>query len=267
MWISCRIRSDSHTLSDAAFRILQLAQANTRVHHVQARDFIVSVRSRDLEPEAVQLQRAHHVINALLIALNVGCLGLFYYAEDPWTHPVLSIADDLEGTNSRGRALVVKSDTGYEELQPLQEHDVYNTVLIFGIVAREDTTVLTGEYCRGLLLLRMNFHLLNFRREAVLCFYRALEHFVAARILGVSKLKNELKDLQRGLRQLSDAEDLIGELATVYRLRSSQVAHSQSAQKELSVDDVMKTKVFLDFVMHKTFKEQANRLMQVRRTA
>ena len=48
---------------------------------------------------------------------------------------------DLNGKNSRGGALVVTSDTSFEELKPINETDVYNTALIFGIIAREESKV------------------------------------------------------------------------------------------------------------------------------
>lgn len=113
----------------------------------------------------------------------------------------------------------------------------------------------------------MNVLELNFRREAFLCFYRALEHFAANRILKVRRLSNELRDLQRAMRTLTDDDELIEELRTVYKIRSSQVAHSQDVQHDVSQDDLMKTKVFLDFVMHKTFKDEANIVMSARRAA
>lgn len=266
MWISCQVRSDSHTLTDAPFRLLQLPDSNIRVQHVRERDFVISVRALEDPPtEAAKAHCAHHTINAILIALNAGAIGSFYWYNDPWVHPVLTIADDLEGTNSRGSALIVESNTTHEELNPLEEQDIYNAVLIFGIVAREDSNVLTGEYCRGLLLLRMNFYELNFRREAFLCFYRALEHFVAARILGVKKLRNELRDLQRGLASMGASQEVQDELRDLYAIRSSQVAHSQVGQREITLEEVLKTKAFLDFIMHKTFKKEADHIIQARR--
>jgi|GEM_PF-5647943 len=268
MWISCRVRSDSHTLNDASFRLLQLPDSNIRIQEVRERDFVISVCALDgPQIETVKVHHAHHTINAVLIALNAGTIGSFYWLNDPWVHPVLTIADDLEGNNSRGSALIVESDTTYEELKPLEEQDIYNAILIFGIVAREDSNVLTGEYCRGLLLLRMNFYELNFRREAFLCFYRALEHFVAARILGIKKFRNELRDLQRGLAEVGASQELQNELREVYAIRSSQVAHSQIGQRDITFEDVLKTKVFLDFIMHKTFKKEADRIMQERHNA
>lgn len=268
MWISCRVRSDSHTLTDAPFRLLQLPDSTIRVQCVRERDFVISVRALDeAQVEAAKVHYAHHTINAALIALNAGTIGSFYWYNDPWVHPVLTIADDVEGRNAKGSALIVESNTTYEELKALEEQDIYNSMLIFGIVAREDSNVLTGEYCRGLLLLRMNFYELNFRREAFLCFYRALEHFVAARILRVKKLRNELRDLQRGLAMMGASQEAQDELRELYAIRSSQVAHSQIGQRDITSDEVIKIKAFLDFIMHKTFKKEANQIMRERRDA
>jgi hypothetical protein len=268
MWVSCRLRTDSHTLTSSAFRLFQLDASNIRIHDVREHDLLISVRPLNTDvPETAQLHECHRVITAMLIALNVGALGTFAFAQDPWAHPVLTAADDLAGANARSSALVVEADTAYPERRQIEEVDVENSALVFGIIARERTPVLTGEYCRGLLLARMNVLELNFRRESFLCFYRALEHFVANRLLKVRRLSNELRDLQRGLRMLTDDQELNDELRTVYRIRSSQVAHSQGTQSEISQDDLIKTKVFLDLVMHKTFKEEANRAMAARRDA
>ena len=268
MWVSSKIRSDSHTLVSDAFRLFQQADSNIQIREVREHDLVLSVRPPSAHgSESEQLHDCHRVINAMLIALNVGSLGTFTLDEDPWAHPILTIGDDLEGKNSRKAALIVKPETAYPDRQQLTDRDVENSALVFGIVAREKTPVLSGEYLRGLLLMRLNVLELNFRRESFLCFYRALEHFAANRILKVRKLSNELRDLQRAMRTLTDNEELIKELRTVYRIRSSQVAHSQIDQVEISQDDLLKTKVFLDFVMHKRFKAEADAEMLARREA
>ena len=268
MWVSSRIRTDSHILTSEPFRLFQLDKSNIRIHGVCEHDFVLSVRPlHEDAPEPAQIHDCHRVIAAMLIALNIGALGTFTFDRDPWVHPILTVADDLDGLGSRTAALVVEPETTYPKRQQITERDVENCALVFGIVARERTPILTGEYLRGLLLMRMNVLELNFRRESFLCFYRALEHFAVNRILKIRKLSNELRDLQRALRTLTDNDELIEELRTVYRIRSSQVAHSQNNQVEVTQDDLLKTKVFLDFVMHKTFKEEANAAMSARRDA
>jgi hypothetical protein len=266
MWISCRVRSDSHTFSETPFRVFQSTESTIRIHQVRERDFLVSVGGfADSAPEQLRLLQAHHAINAIIIAFNVGTVGNFYWHTDPWVHPVLTMGDDLEGTNERSSALVVPSDTEHIEARELSDGDVVNAALVFGIVARETSTAVTGEYCRGLLLLRMNFGSLNFRKEAFMCFYRALEHFVASRILGIPKLKNELRDMKRAIVKLAPSlPGILDELENLYILRSSQVAHSQNEQRDISTDEVLKIKIFLDLVVHQTFKPRANEMLAAR---
>lgn len=266
MWISCRIRSDSHTLSETVFRLFQSNTSNIRIHRVQENDFVVSVQTYDdTEPESIQIYKGYHIINAMIISLNVGSLGGFYWYDDPWVHPVLTLTDDLTGKNPRSTALIMPSDTKFEKLSPLEESDIQNVALIFGILAQEKSNIITDEYCRGLLLLRMNFYEINFRREAFLCFYRAFENFVTMRILNIPKLNNELKDLQQGLSKVGASQELIEELKELYIIRSSQIAHSQIDQRDISLDEVMKIKIFLDFIIHKTFKTQAINTLETQR--
>ncbi|MDF1817247.1 MAG: hypothetical protein P1U54_01255 [Immundisolibacteraceae bacterium] len=259
MWISSPVCSDSHILKPESFQLFQRDDSNIRIHEVRKHDFVLSVRPlHENAPESAQIHDCHRVISSMLVALNTGVIGTFRFSQDPWAHLVLNVREELKGSSSRTTALIVDPDTEYSERKDITEHNVKNCALIFGIIARESTSVLTGEYLRGLLLMRMNVLELNFRRESFLCFYRALEHFAANRILKVTKLSNELRDLQRALRKLTDDDELIGELQNVYRIRSSQVAHSQNDQEDISLDDLLKTKVFLDFVIHKTFKKEAN---------
>lgn len=266
MWITCRIKSHSHTLGNKAFRLLQSDASNMRVHKISEREFSLSVRPRHPEsPQLEQLAECHQVILCFLIALNVGSLGAFAWADEPWVHPVFTVTQDMDGTQGYRAAIVARSSMQHGEPTELKEADIYNVVLVFGIVARERTSVLTGEYARGLLLLRMNFAELNFRREAFMCFYRAFEHFVASRILKVSKLSNELKDLQRGLRKITQSQEIIDEFRSIYAIRSSQAAHSQVKQREITLEEVLKVKVFLDIVMNTEFKREANAAMQERR--
>jgi hypothetical protein len=266
MWISCRIRTDSHILTDTAFLKLKLPESNIRVSEVTERDFLLSIRSIEGQDatERTYVPHAHHVIKTFLVAINVATLGIFYWSAEPWVHPVLFMSDDFENKEVRAIALIATSSNTFEELKTIDEFEVQNAVIIFGVLAREKTIDLESEYSKGLLLLRMNFYDINFRREAFLCFYRALENFVAVRILRVRKLKNELFDLQKAIAQLGASQELIDELREIYTTRSSQVAHAQVTPREITFEEVMKAKVFLDFVMHKTFKVQGVEMLEAR---
>ena len=267
MWISCHIKSDSHILTEAAFRVLTLQESNIRVADVSAHEFLLSVRSfDDLDSQDhPHLHQGHSVIRAFLVAINVATFGMFYWSAEPWVHPVLFMSEKLEIAGRGISALVAKSDNTFDTRKKLDDREVQNALIIFGILAREKKPTLEEEYSKGLLLLRMNFYEFNFRREAFLCFYRGLENFVAMRILKVKKLKNELRDLQRAIASIGGSQQIVDELREVYTTRSSQVAHAQGAPRNISFEDVMKAKVFLDFVIHKTFKTQGIKILESRR--
>lgn len=117
------------------------------IHKVSEREFTLSVRPRHPEsPEFEQLAEAHQVILCFLIALNVGSLGTFIWAEEPWVHPVFAITEDMEGKRGYRAALIAQSSMQCGELTEIKEADIYSAILVFGIVARERTSVLTGEY-------------------------------------------------------------------------------------------------------------------------
>jgi hypothetical protein len=263
-WISCRIRTSSHTLTPAAFRVLQLAESTIRVSDVQSETFRIAFghfNEQDI-PERTKVHHAHNGTLIFLVALNVATIGLFYWAVDPWTHPVYGLQDEPESAPVRMGSLIATPDTTFEKRKDLTDFDVQNALIIFGMLAKEKDQFLEREYIRGILLLRMSFYDINFCREAFMCFWRALENFIGVRILKVSKLKNELRDLQRGLTMVGASTELVSELRDVYAIRSSQVAHAQVAPRLVTFDEVMKTKVFLDFVMHKTFKAQGVQILE-----
>lgn len=212
-----------------------------------------------------KLHEAHHIIRTFLVSFNVASIGYFYWANAPWLHPILSTSSDLDGANSSDTALIAEPQHTFERRELLTKLAVQNAILIFGIFARERSFALDTEYVKGILLLRMQFCDIHFRTDAFMCFYRALEFFVASRLLKVKKLTNELKDLQRGLATIGLDGGVLDEFKQIYIIRSSLAAHTQTQPRAVTFDEVMKAKVFLDFVIHKTFVAQGNALMQVRR--
>jgi len=171
--------------------------------------------------------------------------------------------DDLDGANSRGVALFVEPPlVEMGKHVPFAEKDEYKAILLFGVFSRGSANVLENEYCKGLLLLRMQFGEINFLRDAFMCFYRVLEHFATHRVLGVPRLQNELKQLQFCLRSLGFGDALVAEMKELYTIRSSQTAHAQLMQKRITGDDVLKLKVFVDALLHKTLLLEANGLME-----
>ena len=269
MWISCTLETSSHTLSSEAFSVLQNSQANTRIRVLSETQMLISVRHPGPETDSSleRLHHAHQVIRTFLISFNVASIGYFYWTNAPWIHPVLSTTSDLDGADRSDDALIAKPEHNFEHKDPLTKLAVQNAILIFGIFAKESSVALDTEYTKGILLLRMQFCDINFRTEAFMCFYRALEFFVTSRLLKVKKLTNELKDIQRGLATVGLDGDVLDEFKQIYVIRSSLAAHTQIQPRSLTFDEVMKAKVFLDFVIHKTFVEQGTLLMQTRHDA
>lgn len=263
MWISAPIQTDSHRLSEQAFALLMGPGSEIRVQDVSENAFLVSVLapedSSDDEPRAAL--GGHKAQRLFLIALNVATLGRFYWADEPWVHPIVHVSESLESERHQG-TIVVRPAALDLPLADLSERDVQNAAILFGTMARHPDSSLEAEYARGLLLMRMHYFDIDFRREAFACFYRALEYFAAHRILHVKKLKNELRDLQRAIESLGMAKELLGELKGIYAVRSSQVAHAQTIPRDVTLEEIMKTKTFLDFVMFKTYKRQGVKMLE-----
>lgn len=264
MWTSCELQTSSHSLSQEAFSVFASSQGNTRIQVLSSSELRISVQHIGDASDSTldKLAAAHHAIQLYLIALNVASLGYFYWKQAPWLHPVFTLSKELGGANATQSALIATPEHTYPAIEPVSKLMVQNAILVFGMLAKERTFALDSEYAKGLLLLRMRFANVHFRTEAFMCFYRALEYFIASRVLGLSKLSNELKDIQRGLELVGLGGILAKEFKEIYVLRSSQAAHTQVTPRDLTFDEVMKAKIFLDFVIHKTFVAQGNAIMQ-----
>lgn len=260
MWTSCVLETSSSILSSEAFSALQESKANTQIVVLSESHLRISVRhvGPATDSQTMKLHHAHQVIRMFVIAFNVASLGYFYWKNGPWLHPVLTTSGSFDVAEGSDSALIAEPSNTFESKEPVSELTVQNAILIFGILAKEPNSTLDAEYTKGVLLLRMQFCDVHFRTEAFMCFYRALEYFVASRLLKVRKLTNELKDMQRGLAVAGLDPKLLDEFKEIYIIRSSQAAHSQILPRALAFDEVMKAKIFLDFVIHKTFVAKGN---------
>lgn len=266
MWISCNLKTSSHTLSSEVFSVFQSGNANTRICIVSDNEMTISVRHIEAEDDkSLQIfHDAHHVINSFLIAFNVASMGFFYWKNIPQLCSIFSTSSDFDGANRVVSALIAEPEHHFENKVPLTKIDVKNAILVFGILAKESSFAIDNEYIKGILLLRMQFYDVNFRTEAFICFYKALEFFVTSRILKTNKLENELKDIQRGLEIIGMKKELYDEFKNIYIIRSSLAAHTQKEPRALTFDEVMKAKIFLDFVIHRTFVTKGHALMKAR---
>lgn len=263
MWASCRIISEAHILPVGSFKRFQSEQLNTRIIRTDEHHLRISVRPPTRCSPDQHIYHSHHVIKALVLALNVGSMGNFYWENGPWAHPILSITDNLDGADSQEVALIAESppaDLG--QLRPFSDMDEYRVTLLFGVFARGSAHVLENEYCRGLLLHRMQFCEIDFRRDAFMCFYRVLEHFVTRRVLSAPRLQNELKEIQLCIRSLGFGDALVDEMRELYVIRSSQTAHAQNAQRLITGDEVLKMKLYTDALLFRTLFAEANDIME-----
>lgn len=268
MWASCILQSDTHIIELDSLNLLQSEELNIRAVRIDGKRLRAHVRAPIPSTRDEHLHHAHHAIKALVLSLNVGSFGHFYWESGPWAHPILTLSDNLDGAPQQRVALVTEPvAASFGEPRPFSQMDEYRSVLLFGVFARGSAHVLESEYCRGLLLFRMQFCDIDFRRDAFMCFYRVLEHFLTRRVLGRPRLQNELKDIQSCIRQLGLGEDIVDEMKELYLVRGSQTAHAQNLQRQITADEVMKIKVFVDAILFKILLNEANEIMERRQGA
>jgi hypothetical protein len=263
MWVSCGIISETHSLPIGSFKRFQSEGLHTRITRLDEHHLRISVKPSAQCSAGQHIHRAHYVIRKLVLALNVGSLGHFYWENGPWAHPILTVTDELNGANPQDFALVVDSPkVDLEDMRPFSDVDEYRAALLFGVFARGSAHVLEDEYCRGLLLNKMQYCDIDFRRDAYMCFYRVLEHFVTRRVLGAPRLQNELKEIQSCIRSLGFSDDLIEQMRELYVIRSSQTAHAQNVQRQITSDEVLKLKIYVDALLFKNLFAEANDIME-----
>lgn len=141
-----------------------------------------------------------------------------------------------------------------------------NAVIILGSLLREKDQGFRREYLKGITHMNAGFADLLYYRESFANFYRSFEYFITNRILKQKKLKNQLKDLQNGIKAIGLKEDFQDEFRNLYRIRSEQVMHAQKEQKEIDTDDVFKIKTFTDFAYHKYYRKIADRWLESQRS-
>lgn len=131
MWASCIVQSDTHSIEPESFHLLQSGALNIRAVRVDSKRLRVYVRAPMPSSRDEHLHHAHHVIKALVLSLNVGSLGCFYWENGPWAHPVLALSDDLDGETQQQIALVTEpSAARLGELRTFSQMDEYRTFLV-----------------------------------------------------------------------------------------------------------------------------------------
>lgn len=253
----CHVRCHSHTLSEAAFRLLASPDCTIKVRDVTASTFFLEVQSSDY-PALSKIEEftafGSYSLSFFLMALNVGSLGHFDWAAKTQAIPIYSLFN-----HDMKQGVGISSGANYiypaEAVSPLIETDINHAILVFGALSKEDDKNVRQEYLKGLYHHGLDFFDVSFRKEAFANFYRSFEFFVTNRILKEKKLSNELKQFREVLRSLNLKAEIVQMFAEeLYRLRSEQVMHSQRKQIEIEWEQVSKMKFLTDVTMQEFYR-------------
>lgn len=253
------VRSHSHRFGENCFAFFEQNTTSFHVMRITDATFSLGIDGSSFEKLGSKhvLYHCHLSVSCFLIALNMASLGYFCWSDSPSLHPVYRVREPSSTEVGDQINLLQRNPIAYPEVRELTEQDVHNALIIFGALSRDSDSNSRTEYLKGLLHIGASHIDVTFYREAFGNFYRCMEAFVTKRILAVKKLTNEVKDIQRALKQLGAGEDLLTAFKEVYAIRSSQFAHAQMHQIPFTLDDVLKAKAFADLVMCKTYRSQA----------
>lgn len=252
------IVSYSHLIDEASFRFFQENDAGLRFSALSEHEFSMEIDGSKLEQDGSgdPIYHGHILSSSFLVALNIAAVGYFSWRRQPSFDPIY-VLDEPSSQSARQVALSYAPSRMLEPNRTLTELEVERAVIIFGSLAKDTDAHSRMDYLKGLLHLGASHFDIEFNREAFHNFYRCMESFVTRKILGVRKLSNERKEIQSALEQLVNDASLVATFKEIYALRSSQVAHAQIQQKNISFDEALSAKAFADIVMYKTYMKQA----------
>lgn len=252
------IKSHSHILNAAAFKVLASEESLTR---------IVSVSEETLKVEVIMTEEmketntdyfgyAFVVSASFLVALNIAALGYFSWAIG---NRMFWHCEHVGPSGEPEQVFLNSKDVTFPtEKRLLTEDEVRNSLIILGSLLRDTDHEFRREYLKGIVHLSSGFGDLMFGRETFANFYRAFEYFVTSRVLMKKKLTNEMKDLAEGIRRMGLPAEFGDEFAGLYKIRSEQVMHAQKEPKDMDMDNVLKMKIFTDYALHKYYRSQAD---------
>lgn len=241
---------DFFAKNDTGFRFTPTSESSFTLSFDTQR--FVSLGSKD------ELFHSHLSVSCYLIALNIVSLGYFVWRDAPSLHPIYMAVDAASPELAEQVALLQQESLQYfEERKMFSTADVEKSVLVYGGLLKDSDQGSRTEYLKGLLHIGASHLDITFHRDAFANFYRCVEAFITRRILGKTRLSSEVKEIQQALQSIGAGEELAGYFKEVYTLRSSQVAHAQNEQRDLTFDDVLKAKAFADLVMYKWYRKQA----------
>lgn len=260
--LSCIIQSHSHFLDDKAFAVLMRDEAATQVTKVTKTQIEATIKAEKAHFRTIEdfFPTAHLIASNFIMSLNVASLGHFTWVAGNQLYPTYDV-DPID----KSRKIVLSSETRFpSEERYLTESEVRQAAIIYGSILRESDQNIRQEYVKGILHMGLSFADINFNKEAFGNFYRSFEYFVTRKLLKVKKLKNEVKELAKAIKAAGLSEEFVDEFNGLYKIRSEQVMHAQRHQVEITQDDVVKMKVFVDYLLHRYYTTIANKWLEGR---
>lgn len=260
--LSCVIHSHSHFLEDKAFAVLMREEAATQVTKVTKAQIEATIKATKENFRTIEdfFPTAHLIASNFIMSLNIASLGHFTWVAGNQLYPTY----DVDPIDKSKRIVLSAEPTFPSEERYLTESEVRQAAIIYGSILREIDQNIRQEYVKGILHLGLSFGDINFNKEAFGNFYRSFEYFVTRKILQVKKLKNEEKELTKAIKSAGLSKEVVEEFNGLYRIRSEQVMHAQRPQVEITQDDVLKMKVFTDFLLHRHYTAIANKWLEDR---
>jgi hypothetical protein len=252
--IYCEVKTTSHNLLKRQLDFLTSANLGTRIVDVEKNRFKLSCKYNS----SIHSGKNHFIMSSDLIfatyimALNVATLGFFYFDSLSSVSPIYHIDDHIEQTKEI--ITINKYEKKLEGNEELTSQDERKVSLLFGVLIKESEDKVVQEYLKGIIHLSLNFGNIDFKKDAFVNFYRAMENTITEKVLNKKGLKNEKIEIKKAMESLGLGGKLADEFDELYKIRGSQIMHAQNIQLPVTLDDVLKMKVILDAILQKYYK-------------
>lgn len=253
--LSCSIRTTSHKLNSNAFSILTDYNSPIIISNVKDDSLELSYSynpstHKDFHNFVIL---THRITSTFIMSLNISTVGYFNWAVNDHSFLFYKLISP-ENKISLGHISFQHKHPFPDKVMDITSADVKRAIRLLSVLSKEHESILIQEYMKGIMHLSWDFLFFEFRKEAFGNFYRALENVVTERILKVTKLSNELKQIREALTKVGMPDDIVAEFTHLYELRSNQVMHAQKKQNIIDFDDVYKMKTILDSTLYRLFK-------------
>jgi hypothetical protein len=263
--LSCILQSHSHELNENAFKLFMNDASLTQVTKVTKTQLEIAIKTDKKNVGSIEdfYPKAHLIASNFIMAMNIASLGHFTWLTGSQLYPTYQV-----NPKDKAQAIIFTNQRTYpSENRPITDGEVRQAAVIFGALLREKDQNIRKEYIKGILHMGLSFQDINFDKEAFGNFYRSFEYFITNKFLKMKKLNKELKEFKKAILGLGLSDQFAQEFSDLYKLRSEQVMHAQREQVEITQDDVIKMKVFIDYCLHKYFTKIGNEGLMKNRMA